>query len=681
MTQSRQMYPTDLYAFALLGEPQISPSGNRVAFVRQTGDLKHDSVRSEIWIADSSGGTQRRLTSGLKRDHMPRWSPDGSRLAFVSDRSGKAQIYLIEPDGGEAQAIETKLEPASPPVWSPDGKSIAFVAVEEMAPETPLYPGAPKKSLLPEPEEKPDKDAVKVVTTLHHKQDGMGFFGNKWRHVFVVEAKPTGGSESVMRRVTSGRYNHASPVWSSDGRYIACTANRDLPDSDPVWIRHLWVFDLEGDRAIRVLAEDYPINTPVWSPDGRHLAFVGAPHPFNWVSSPYDLFTVSFDPDASPLSFGLCQNLTRKIDRWVGSSSPSDIRAQSHNTPVWSADGKALYFIVASEGQSHVWRVDREATAMPQQVTPGEQRSIGSFSVSRDGTIAYFAGTATEPDELYILSPDGKERQLTQLNTALAAKFQLSKPERLLFKGADGWDIEGWLLRPVDYEPGKRYATILSVHGGPSGMYGYGFTHQFQMLANHGYAVLYINPRGSSGYSSEFSLAVVGDWGNRDYQDLMAGLDLVIEMGVADPERLGITGWSYGGIMTCFAVTQTDRFKAAISGACISDFFSAYGTSDVGPGFIGFSFGANPWDNPERLAAESSFRHMDRVNTPLLLIHGEDDLRCPVTQSEEVFSVLAKQQKTCVMVRYHGEPHGIAKPRNVVDRLERTLSWFDHYLK
>ncbi len=677
---SKHLTAVDQVQFSPVGDPQISPDGRTVAYVKEHIDLARNETRSEIWLVPVEGGCPRRLTGGQKQDSRPRWSPDGNAIAFISNRSGKAQLYLINPAGGEASVISTKAEPASPPAWSPDGRRIAFVAVEEIKPEVPFYPGAPVASGMPEPEDKTKDTPIKVIKTLHHRQDGIGFFGDKFRHIFIVAAEPS--PEATEKRLTNGRFNHDSPCWSPDSRRIVCVANRDLEDDDPVWVRHTWVFDVETGGGTRVLADDFPQNTPTWSPDGKSIAFVGADHPFNWVSSPYNLFVVDYCPAGCPVPFGKARNLTASLDRWVASAAASDIRhGAPSGGPLWSRDGKWIMFTVAIGGESHVYRVPSDGSGAPERVTPGARRGVVAPSQSRNGWLAYTVSAPTNPDEVYVLSPLGAESRLTHEHDTLLDEYKLVEPERLQFKGPGGWDIEGWLLKPLGYEPGKKYPTILSVHGGPSGMHGYGFNLSFQTFAHQGFAVLYINPRGSSGYSTEFGMAVVHDWGGRDFQDLMAGVDRAVEMGIADPDRLGVAGWSYGGFMTCWTVTHTNRFKAAAAGACISDIFSAYGTQDVGVGFVEFSNGGPPWADPVGLIEQSSVRSMDRVTTPMLLLHGEGDLRCPVSQGDEVFYALKRQGKTCVFVRYPDEFHGIARPRNKVDRQERMGAWFEHYLK
>ena len=323
----RRLMPTDLYEFTPVGEPQISPNGSLVAFVRQFTDFPGNIIRTEIWMVSAAGGTPRPLTSGGKTDAMPRWSPDGARLCFVSDRCGRNQLYLMDPAGGEARVIATEEEPKSPPEWSPDGKSIAFVAGVKMQPEAPFYPGAPEDTAVPSPKEREEQNRPKVIKTIRHKQEGVGFFGDSFTHVFVVSAEPTmAGERKPVRQVTAGRYNHAAPAWSPDGRYLAFVACREEPDADLNWLRHLWIRDLGTGDLRRVLADDYTVHSPVFSPDGASVAFLSTGCAMDWGATPSSLYTIEFRPERFPLSFSDATNLTAAIDREIGSSAGSEVR-------------------------------------------------------------------------------------------------------------------------------------------------------------------------------------------------------------------------------------------------------------------------------------------------------------------------------------------------------------------
>lgn len=665
------MEPADWFRLHPLGDPQLSPDGRSVAYVRETVAADTNRVTGEIWLVATDGGSApRRMTAPGHRDRAPRWSPDGGRIAFLSDRTGKPRLHVLPAAGGEAECWAPDLEPAGPASWLPDGAALVVAsAVDTPPPGGAEYAGAPAHDAAQTKLD--DYRPPLVVTTLHHKLDGAGFHGTHFRQLFAV------GAEGAPRQLTSGRYHHEAAAISPDGGHVLCLARRERPGDDGGWIRHPYLVPLAGGEPVRVLAEDFPCAGAALSPDGRQLALVGSGRAFDWVSSNYDLFLLDVSAGAYPYRWSDARNLTGALDRPVGGGSGSDTRHMSPpGHPRWSPDGRTVYVTIGSEGEGTLYAVS--AGGEPRRASPGARRDVAQASpVAATGAIAYLAGDPTHPDEVHVLTPDGGERRLTEHNAAVAAELGLAPPERITFAGADGWPIEGWLFVPAGAGP---HPLILDVHGGPSGMYGYGFAFAPQMLRSQGFAVLRINPRASLGYGNRFSLAVVGDWGGKDYQDLMAGVDHAIAAGIADPRRLGVMGWSYGGYMTTWIVTQTERFRAAVAGACISDHYSGVGTMDVGMDFTVFSQGATPWEDRERLFERSPMAYVDRVRTPVLLLHGEADLRCPVTQSEEFFTALQMLGRQAAFVRYPGEPHGIAQPRNKLDRLERQLAWFRHHL-
>ncbi|MDQ7794869.1 MAG: S9 family peptidase [bacterium] len=660
-----RLAPEEYLSLQPLGDPQLSPDGSQVAYVREYVDHKRDAICTDIWLVNTEGGEPRQLTAAGALDRLPRWSPDGRRLAFLSNRGGTNQVWLIGVAGGEARVIATKEQPHSAPLWSPDGTQIGFVAAVGAEDQDPAYPGAP-------PGEDCRDGGPRIVAVPHHKLDGAGFFGCRWGHVFVVPAEP---GEATARQVTSGRFSHQAFAWSPDGGRLACVVCRNRPGDNPAWDPQLWIYQVESGEALPLLEGEYCGQAPAWSPDGSALAFIGTMGRFAWNSSNYRVYLADLS-GGLPASPGRIRDLTAGLDRPAGMAVPSDTRhltAEPLGPLVWPADGDRLYFTAMGDGASHLY-VARPGEA-PHRLTSGARRVVAGGSAAAGSRLAYLAGDATRPEEVFAWD-QAREVQLTRINTALADKYAWRDPERLEIRGPDGWAIEGWLLRPEGAGP---HPLVLSVHGGPASMYGYGFAFLFQCLALNGFAVLYVNPRGSQGYGDRFAGAVVGDWGGKDHEDLLAAVDHVVEAGVADPHRLGVTGWSYGGYMTCWLITRTDRFRAAVAGAPVTNLLSMYGQADVGPGLVEFFRGGRPWEEPDRLSERSPVRYADRVNTPLLLLHGESDLRCPIGQSEEMFAALQRLGRTCVMVRYPGESHRVGRRLNP-DRIRRTLAWFQHYL-
>ncbi len=676
----------DRFNLVKVGDPQISPDGKWIAFTHETSDFDQDSTESSIWVVQADGsGQPRRLTPTGSSSQMPRWSPDGKQIAFLSDRDGdegKPKLYLLDitEGGGEAQPIETEHTPSSAPVWSPDGEKIAFSAWVDAEGEDELtYPGAPSRSDKDCDDDSDSQgDKPVVMTTLAGRLDGFGFFNGRTQHIFTVEA--AAGGEAQVNRVTDGPYFHSSPAWSPDGRWIACTASRDKPHSDMPFDRRLWIFSADDEDSYPVLDVDYPAYSPAWSPDGSRIAFYGQPQEFNWLSTPNQLFVIELDGQR-PQGWDAVSCPSEELDRNVGMAAGSDTRkaGESFAPPLW-LDGDSLAAPVASEGQSHLYRFCT-ADGEPRRLTEAGRRAVADPSFAA-GRFAFVASEPTRPDQIFVMQDDGgQQRVLTDFNCDVVKDWTLIQPEVLNYTSCDGWQVQGWMLRAHGSEAGETRPTVLLVHGGPSGMYGEGFSFTNQLLASRGYHVLFTNPRGSSGYGAEFQQAVVGDWGGRDFADIMAGVDLLISRGEAEEGSIGITGWSYGGFMTNWAVTQTDRFSAAVSGASVSNQRSMFGCSDVGYSFTSYSVQSVPWESDEAMVRHSPIRHVQNVETPVLFLHGENDLRCPIGQSDEMYTSLLKLGQTAVMVRYPSEPHGFSRPHNIEDRWQRTLAWFDHYLK
>ena len=483
--------------------------------------------------------------------------------------------------------------------------------------------------------------------------------------------------EGEVHQVTQGDYDVSNVAWSPDGKQLAFSACI-APDCELHDIPDIWVINLDGSNLTRLTAGKGPSRAPVFSPDGTQIAFFG--HVKGEVGyANTDLWVV-------PLKGGKASNLTEAMDRSVGCSVGSDARRDGgSSTAAWSADGKHLFVTITDGGNCHLYRVD-VATKEITQLTTGDFAitSFGHTIADGQDRIAFVAGDPTNPGDVYVWQEGQPVQKITAVNADIMAGWQLSTPERVTFKGFQDWDLEGWLMKPIDFTPGKKYPLILEIHGGPHSTYGNAFNHEFQMLAAAGYGIMYMNPRGSRGYGEEFTKGVVGDWGGGDYQDCMCAIDFAETLDWVDADRLGVIGGSYGGYMTNWIVTQTDRFKAAVTLRSISNMYTKYGCSDIGwyGNKAGFG-GRDLWDSEDFIMERSPIRYAPNVKTPILIMHSEEDYRCPMEQAEQWYVALKRLGKKVEFVRFRGENHELSrsgKPRNRVDRLLFILDWFQRYV-
>jgi dipeptidyl aminopeptidase/acylaminoacyl peptidase len=641
------MTPADILRIRWVSDPQISPDGRRVAFVVTMLSEERDEYLSNVWIVDVAGGEPRRFTTGPGRDTAPRWSPDGAWLAFLAARDPRAkpQLHVMPADGGEPVRLTDMSHGVSAPAWAPDGSRLAFVARVGPAP-----PEGPEKSR-----------PARVITTVKYRFNGEGFIHDRPPHVFVV-----GRDGGTPRQVTDGDYPDGEPAWSPDGRWLAFTSARHA-DRDRDDARDVFVVAAEGGEPRRLTDTTAAALGPAFSPDGRTLAYV-ARRGRNAFADNHRLFAIAVE-GGSPreLVAGLDRSAVALGDAWVH----------------WSSDGQRLAFAVEDEGRVSVHEVPAAGGA-PTAVLEGE-RAVSGFSASRAGARAFAASTATAPAEVFVApAPGDGERALTDLNRAWRSEVALAPPERFRYERA-GASVDGWVMRPVGAEPGRRYPVLLNVHGGPHAQYGVGFFDEFQVYAGAGYAVLFTNPRGSRGYGEAFARAVVGDWGGVDAADVMAGLDEALRrFDFLDGERLGLLGGSYGGFMTSWIVGHSARFRAACSERAVNDQRTMFGTSDIGHLFNATELGgARPWEDPVRYAERSPLTYAPRITTPLLIVHSEEDYRCPIEQAEQLFVALKTLGREAMLVRFPGENHKLSRsgtPRHRLERFRIILDWFARYL-
>ena len=668
----RKIDAQDLFAMCFVSQPQLSPDGTQVAFVSRWIDAEKNKYFSNLWLVSTTGGKPRRFTVGDYGDTSPRWSPDGRRIAFVSDRSDSSQIWLIPIDGGEAQQLTDFQEGnLGSLAWSPDGTKIAF----SFRPKPPADRKAEREAREKEHRSYPPR----VIRRAGYREDGVGYNGGERWHLQTVSVE-TGN----VKQLTSEDYDDYSPAWSPDGKTIAFVSNRSEDADLTPGYQDLWLIPSGGGTVRRLTKQSGHMQSPVWSPNGMQIAHIGHDHLDEiWGVTDPHLWVVSIES-------GDARDLTLSVDRPVGHYTLSDTSESegAAQSLIWSADGARLFFLVSDRGSCHLYTVDRSG-GEPRQLTQGAI-DVCAFSADRGTTqLALHIGSSTEPGDVYLLPTVGGDRsapiRLSHVNREWKAELSLSDSEEIWFDTCDGGKIQGWIVKPPDFEPDQKYPVILEIHGGPHTQYGNAFYHEIQFLAARGYVVLYTNPRGSRGYGQAFTAAIRGDWGGPDFGDLMAGVDYVIAQGYVDSERLGVTGGSYGGFMTNWVVSHTDRFKAAVTQRCLTNMMSMAGTCDVQLMGDRTYFPSEVWEDPTLYWKLSPLGYVQNISTPLLILHSEGDLRCPIEQGEQLFIALKRLKREVEFVRYPPEAsHDLSRsgpPDLRLDRLARIVEWMDKHLQ
>lgn len=661
----------DLYQIIDVNDPQVSPDGRWVAYVRTSIDKLKNTYQRNIWLAATEGGDPLQLTRSGK-DSEPRWSPDGRWLAFTSSRDEKSQIYLlpVTAPGGEARALTSLANGANSPAWSPDGQKIAFLAgmnAEGRARED-------KGEELPTPtddldakhrKERRDYDEKKRLDPRVHTQlpyrEGTTYVSDHFPQIYALNVHD---EKPKPRRLTNLDTTYTAPHWTADGKSLITSRAVDATLDEPMRWRRIYQIDIESLQETKLSDDEHVAFEPLPSPDGKWIAYLRLPVTLAGRAN----MRLALMPGQG----GEARDLTLEFDRSV-------------DTFAWSGDSQHLIFSAPDFGDAPPFSLALADGEIKRLVEGRICVAAGHLGVGANGGIAYATSTPASPTEIYWKAPDDSTpRQLTHHNRDLLEKVTVQESHEIRFPSADGREIQGWYILPVSYEAGKKYPLLLSIHGGPHLMYGpseRSMWHEWQLQAARGYVVLFINARGSDGYGGEFRDSLYGGWGDHDMPDQMAAVDALVENGLVDPEKLFITGGSYGGFMTAWIISHTQRFKAAVAQRGVYYFMSFYGTTDI-PRFVANETGMEPWENPHKLWEMSPVAHTSQITTPLLIIHSENDFRVPIVDAELLFALLKRQGKTVKLLRYPNDGHEMSRsgePAHRISRLNEMMNWFDAY--
>jgi len=692
--QKRPITDRDLFGFVWVADPQISADGSQVAFVRVTANEKTDAYDTDIWVVPADGReAARQLTRGTA-DSAPRWSPDGRQLAFVRSvqRDGRQQppqLFVLALGGGEPRQITDIPRGASNPAWSPDGRTIAFTSTaraEDLAPK----------------QERPRESDVRVIIDPVYRANAVGDWGyidpDRPPHIWTVSVPEPSGSTAAPRPLTSGTFTEANVQWSPDGKQLYFVSNRDKEMSYRPDDADLYSVAVGGGEPVRRVSIDGQIGDYTLSPDGTRVAFIGAltGTPPRSYSQP-DLFVAAVASEvrlkadttgtlSKADTTGTAGNLTAAYDFDADGALAGDQRSPrggSPSAPIWSRDGSSILIKTGEHGAANMKRVD-VATGKVDAVTSGNQEVMAYTADARGEHFAVVLSTQTAIGDLHLLNAGTRvTKRLTSFNDRLFGQLQLSEPEEITYASFDGRKMEGWILKPPGFDTSRKYPFILQIHGGPHAAYGHTFMHEFQWMAAQGYVVLFTNPRGSSNYGQEFGNIIQFKYPGDDYKDLMAGVDALLKRGYVDEARMGVTGGSGGGLLTNWVVTQTNRFKAAVSQRDISDWTGFWYTADFWTPNVSW-FVKAPFEDPQEYALRSPITYVRNIQTPIMFILGDEDWRTPPSAGgEQLFRALKYLKRPTVMIRFPDETHDLSrsgKPWHRVERLQHIVGWMDKHL-
>ena len=651
--QQSPLVNEDIFEIEYASDVQISPDATMVAYVRYSMSIMRDRREGRLWLVGTDGSSHRKLTSEDRSESSPRWSPDGTRIAFVSGSTEGSEIYVYWVATGQIARL-TQLERSPGGIaWSPDGRQIAFtMLVPEARPVFATMPAKPAGAEWADP--------PIVETRVRHEADGSGVIEPGFRHIFVIPAD--GGS---ARQITAGDFQHGAPVWGADGRSILFNANRrpgwewELDQSD------IYQISLNDGVTVPLTSRNGPDGGQVVSPDGSSVAFTSFEDRVRTYQT-QDLHLMRADGSGKSI-------LLKELDRSVTGLA-------------WAADGSGVYFSYEDEGITKVgftttaggWRVVAEHLG---GTSVGRAYGGGNYSVARDGTVAFTYTRSDDPSEVALVTPDGRQRMVTNLNGDLKSRTQLATAEMFWTESShDGRPIQSWILHPPDFDPDSRYPLLLEIHGGPVSNYGDRFAGEFQLYTSAGFVVVYSNPRGSTGYGEEFGDLLYHDYPGNDYDDLISAVDAVIKRGYIDEDQLYVTGGSAGGIMTAWIVGHTNRFRAAVVTKPVVNWISKTLVADNYNGYMHRRYPGTPWENPEAYWDFSPLSVVGDIETPTMVMVGTADLRTPLSEAKQLYHALTLRRVDTALVQIPGAYHNISnRPSQLIAKVINTVAWFDRY--